>query len=92
VRGQGRVRDLANRPQWMIRPNPVLQDYVAEKAAANLVVAAHCHSRSPHQEITGLQIGNDFFNSLLEPGRALIYRLFCTALIWPPPRRRLVTH
>jgi hypothetical protein len=38
-----RVRGLANHPQRMIRPNPILQVYVPEKAAANLVVAAHRH-------------------------------------------------
>jgi hypothetical protein len=27
----------------MIRPNPILQVYVAEKAATNLIVAAHRH-------------------------------------------------
>ncbi len=49
----------------MIRPNSILQIYVAEKAPRNLVVAAHRHPRPPLQEITARQIGNDFFNSLL---------------------------
>jgi hypothetical protein len=51
---QGGVRDLANRPQRMIRPNSVLQVYIAEKTAANFVVAAHRHPvpwpRGPHRD------------------------------------------
>ena len=49
----------------MIRPNPILQIYVAEKLSANLIVAAHRHPRPPPQGIRTREIGNDFFNSLL---------------------------
>jgi hypothetical protein len=49
----------------MIRPNPILQVYIAEKAATNRVVTAHRHPRSPPQGIMQRQIGNEFFNSLL---------------------------
>ncbi|HVH73288.1 MAG TPA: hypothetical protein VM755_00075, partial [Stellaceae bacterium] len=47
-------------------PNPLLQVYVAEKTAANLVVAAHRH---PHPHSRGAQCAKSatsFFSSLLE--------------------------
>ncbi len=46
----------------MMRPNPILQVYVAEKLAANFVVAAH---RIPHPEDIAGEIDNNSFNSLL---------------------------
>ena len=49
----------------MIRPNPILNVYVAEKAAANLVVTTHRHPHPRPQRITERQISNHFFNSLL---------------------------
>ena len=55
-----------NQPQRMIRPNPLLQIYVAEKAAANLIVAAHRHPHPPLQGDTMRKIGNPFFSSLLD--------------------------
>ena len=64
-RRQGGVRDLANHPQRMIRPNPILNVYVAEKAAANLVVTTHRHPHPRPQRITERQISNYFSNSLL---------------------------
>jgi hypothetical protein len=49
----------------MIRPNPIRQVYVAEKASTNLVIATHRHPHPPLQGTTERQIGNDFFNNLL---------------------------
>ena len=49
----------------MIRPNPILNVYVAEKAAANLVVTTHRHPHPRPQRITERQISNHLFNSLL---------------------------
>jgi hypothetical protein len=49
----------------MIRPNPLPQVYVAEKAAENTVVAAH---RYPHPRSRGAQrikSASPFFSSLL---------------------------
>ena len=46
-------------------PEPILNVYVAEKAAANLVVATHRHPHPRPQRITERQISNHFFNSLL---------------------------
>jgi hypothetical protein len=44
----------------MIRPNPLLKIYVAEKATANTIVATHCHPHSPPQGITMRKFGNPF--------------------------------
>src|SRR5246127_1461878 len=44
----------------MIRPNSLLKIYVAKKAAANSVVTAHCHPRSPPQGITMRNFGKPF--------------------------------
>ena len=54
------IGDLPNHPQRMIRPNPLLKIYVAEKPAANLVVAPHRHPLSPLQGITMRKINNPF--------------------------------
>jgi hypothetical protein len=54
------IGDLPNHPQRMIRPNSLLKIYVAEKAAANSVVTAHCHPRSPPQGITMRNSGKPF--------------------------------
>jgi hypothetical protein len=36
-----------NHPQRMIRPNPLLKVYVAEKASTNSIIAAHRHPSPP---------------------------------------------
>jgi len=64
-RGQRRIRDLPKRSQRMIRPDPRLQVHVTEKAAANLVVAAHSNPPTPSHGITRRKIANPIFNSLL---------------------------
>jgi hypothetical protein len=46
------IGDRANHPQRVIRPDPLLKIYVAEKAAANRIVAAHRHPLPPSQGIT----------------------------------------
>jgi hypothetical protein len=49
----------------MLRLDPRLQIYVAEKTAANLIATAH---RYPHPLLQGIkdrEIGKPFFNSLL---------------------------
>ena len=51
-RFQRRIGDRANHPQRVIRPNPLLKIYVAEKATANRIVAAHRHPLPPSQRIT----------------------------------------
>ena len=56
----------------MIRPNPILNVYVAEKAAANLVVTTHRHPHPRPQRITARQISNHFFNSLLDGGAQMV--------------------
>src|SRR3954451_14047473 len=53
----------------MIRPNPLLQVYVAEKTAANLVVAAHRHPRPQPRESHSGKSATTFFNSLLAASR-----------------------
>src|SRR6185369_15277116 len=54
----------------MIRPNPVLQVYVAEKTAANLVIAAHRHPRPKPRESHSGKSATTFFNSRLAPAWA----------------------
>ncbi len=49
----------------MLRPNPLFKVYIAEKAAANLVVAAHRYPPSLLKGSTARQIGKPFFSSLL---------------------------
>jgi hypothetical protein len=46
-RFERRIGNLANHPQRMIRPNSLLKVYVAEKLAANPIVAAHGLPHSP---------------------------------------------
>jgi hypothetical protein len=48
----------------MIRPNPRLQVYVAEKAATNLIIAAHRHPRPLTRE-SRCGKSATVFNSLL---------------------------
>jgi hypothetical protein len=53
--GQRFERRIGNRPnhaQRVIRPDPFLKIYVAEKPAANCIVAAHHHPLPPAQRIT----------------------------------------
>jgi hypothetical protein len=40
-RFERRISNLANHPQWIIRPSPLLDTYKAEKAIASAVPAAH---------------------------------------------------
>jgi hypothetical protein len=40
-RFERRISNLANHPQWIIRPSPLLDTYKAEKANASAVPAAH---------------------------------------------------
>jgi len=49
----------------MVCPNPLLQVYIAEKAARNLVVAAHRHPHPLTRESRRAKSATYFFNSLL---------------------------
>src|SRR5262249_50846862 len=52
------IGDLPNHPQRMIRPNPLLKIYVAEKTAANPVITTHRDPHFPLQGITMRKISN----------------------------------
>jgi hypothetical protein len=49
----------------MVCPNPLLQVYIAEKVARNLVVAAHRHPHPLTREARRAKSATYFFNSLL---------------------------
>ena len=51
-RFERRIGDRANHPQRVIRPDPLLKVYVAEKPATNRIVAAHRYPLPPLQGIT----------------------------------------
>jgi hypothetical protein len=51
-RFQRRIGDRTNHPQRVIRPDPLLKVYVAEKAATNRIVAAHRYPLPPPQRST----------------------------------------
>jgi hypothetical protein len=59
-RSERRIGNHPNHPQRMVRPDPLLKVYVAEKAAANRIVAAHRHPPSPTQGITMHNFRNPF--------------------------------
>jgi hypothetical protein len=50
----------------MVCPNPLLQVYIAEKVARNLVVAAHRHPHPLTRESRRAKSATYFFNSLLD--------------------------
>jgi hypothetical protein len=54
------IGDLPNHPQRMIRANPILKIYIAEKTTANPIVTAHRNPLSPTQGITMHKISNPF--------------------------------
>jgi HK97 family phage prohead protease len=64
-RFERRIGRLANHPQRMIRADPLLDVYIAEKASTNRIVAAHRHPPS-HPRDHNAQISPTFFSTLLE--------------------------
>jgi hypothetical protein len=46
-RFERRIGNIANQPQRMIRPDPLVEVYITEKTATNPIVAAHCYPPSP---------------------------------------------
>src|SRR4029079_10324764 len=79
----------------IVRPNPILQVYITEKAAALLVVAAHRHPSSPFRESRHDNAPASLLNSLLVPVRECArvdHPLLAVCVILDSILRRIAIH